>query len=71
MAIIQEHFITADEKERSGYLKKKKKGTLKLTDYSTVILGLGRKRTLSFIRNLSGLIIKIFYSITGLTLACS
>lgn len=25
MAIIQEHFITADEKERSGYLKKKKR----------------------------------------------
>lgn len=24
MATIQEHFITADEKERSGHLKKKK-----------------------------------------------
>lgn len=27
MAIIQEHFITADEKERSGHLKKKNKKT--------------------------------------------
>lgn len=42
MAIIQEHFITADEKERSGHLKKKK-AALKLTDYSTATSALGRK----------------------------
>lgn len=58
MAIIQEHFITADEKERSGHLKKKR--ALKLTDYSTVTLALDRKQTLSFIRILGSLIIKIF-----------
>lgn len=45
MAIIQEHFITADEKERSGHLrkKKKKKAALKFTDYSTTTSASGRK----------------------------
>lgn len=43
MAIIQEHFITADEKERSGHLRKKKKAALKFTDYSTATSASGRK----------------------------
>lgn len=58
MATIQEHFITADEKERSGHLKKKKKA-LKLSDYPTATLALDRKQTLSSIRNLGSFIINI------------
>lgn len=57
MATIQEHFITADEKERSGHLKKKK--ALKLSDYPTATLALDRKQTLSSIRNLGSFIINI------------
>lgn len=57
MAVIQEHFITADEKERSGHLTKKKEKkeegeeALKLTDYSTVTSALDQKKNFMFHKN--------------------